>query len=149
MAGEKPILMTDTTAARLQSLLRRRFSGSGGIEVRETPDSVTIALRRNAPADPEKPSCYLVKVLLDGGVAGDSTTRCTFTYAIYRRGGVVTDVDDQLAKLLTPAAARTSVGTYTAAADGTGGMAAIAPDGTWLLLAALDERPAVSTCDCA
>lgn len=48
MAGEVPILMTTENARLLERLLRRQFSGAGGIEVRETESVVSISLRPSA-----------------------------------------------------------------------------------------------------
>lgn len=83
MAGPvKPLVCTRDQAETIAALLKRKVRGGAGIEVRETRDAVTIALR-----DPErrpKPAqaflAFMVRVKQVGGSAGSAATRCTFTY---------------------------------------------------------------------
>ncbi|MGD8453983.1 MAG: hypothetical protein PVJ57_19385 [Phycisphaerae bacterium] len=58
-----------------------------------------------------------VQCKCDGGSAGNATTACTYTYAIYTEGAPELTADYRLAEELTPQYGRTSVGQFVAADD--------------------------------
>jgi hypothetical protein len=88
----------------------------------------------------------VVKVKNDGGEAGGSTTGCTFTYSIYPATTPELADKYRLAQALTPLLARTELGAYAAADEGSYGLA-FRLGGTWRLVAALRERPLVAMCN--
>lgn len=88
-----------------------------------------------------------VQVVGDGGNAGNATTECSFTYSIWPVDVTRTD-ENRLATKLTPARRRTRFGLYLVAGDGTEGLARKKNDGTYVLLDAFAERPAITGCDC-
>jgi len=90
----------------------------------------------------------LVQVRQDGGAAGDLVTPCSWTYSLYPPETADVSTATPLAEHCVPARARTAVGRYRAAADGTWGLATRHPlTGAWLLLLACDEVEAVTACD--
>lgn len=86
----------------------------------------------------------LVQVVSDGGVAGDDSTDCTFTYSIHSLSDLM--LSDPLATALTPKRARLPKTTYTAAASGTWGLAAYV-NLEWSLLDVFEERPDTAVCE--
>ncbi len=87
---------------------------------------------------------FIVPVKKDGGVAGDDTTDCTFTYSIYRLDD--TELSDALAEALAPKRKRLPLTTYIAAADSTWGLATFRGD-AWSLLDVYEELPDTSVCN--
>ncbi|MGD8453668.1 MAG: hypothetical protein PVJ57_17790 [Phycisphaerae bacterium] len=87
-----------------------------------------------------------VQCKCDGGSAGNATTACTYTYAIFTEGAPELTADYRLAEELTPQYGRTSVGQFVAADDGSLGLASYIA-GEWKLWFVGGERPPTKKCE--
>lgn len=88
----------------------------------------------------------VVRVQNDGGVAGDLSSSCTFTYAIWDNYANYL-VDDPLATGLAPAQIRLPNTKYVAANDNSRGLAFYDTEASlWRLLYCFRERPDVGDC---
>lgn len=130
----------------------RLLSGSGAASLlwvqpagQRTVADIAVCLVNFGGGAP--PGQTIVKVKKDGGVAGDSTTQCTFTYMIFAESETVYDAahtlknaDGSDAVLLTPVQRRSPVGAYLQPADGTLGEARFnAATGLWQLMTVYRE----------
>jgi len=81
----------------------------------------------------------MVKVAVDGGAAGSSSTTCSFTYTVTSTSGLV------LLTAATPSMPRYANVEYETPADGSYGLAAVV-DGALVLYEVQQERPKGGAC---
>jgi hypothetical protein len=110
-----------------------KFSATAPLELTNTGAGMAISLKRT------QQYCIPVRCTQTGGVAGNQTTMCSFTYTVKRL--------DNSTTIATGVAVadngnRKTIGAYTA---GTYGIAFREPDGTWKLLY-VSEKPAGAAC---
>jgi hypothetical protein len=122
--------------------LKSRPSGAAQILWKETGEGADkwAIVRLGTPSS----DLFIVKVKKDGGVAGDDTTDCTFTYSIHMLDAAT--LTNPLAEGLTPKRKRLPKTTYIAGGDSTWGMATFKNE-SWSLLDVYEELPDTSVCE--
>ncbi len=88
---------------------------------------------------------FPVKVKKDGGAAGDAADPCSWTYSVYTIDAPTLTSDYLLDTALTPKMARTAIGPYQYAPDGSEGLCRY-QDGDIVLCVAWGEVPEVAEC---
>lgn len=90
----------------------------------------------------------LVLVKKVGGSAGNATTKCSWTYDVWRWSGDTAQAGQRIATGIQPLYGRTDEGKYDYAADDSHGLAFYDPvAGAWKLLVVFDEVPDMGLCD--